>query len=74
VQSRLRVQIGNLQCVFCRKVQGVAGTRRMQLMQRRQVFTSSWSLSVIDMPQLFARFQLASREVNMHLQCGLLGA
>ena len=45
----------------------------MHLMPCRHVFNSSWSLSVIDMPQLFARLQLDGREVNLHLQFGLLG-
>ncbi len=53
-----------------RNLQGVAGTRSMQLMQRRHVFSSRG----IDMPSLFAGLQFASRELHLHLHCGLLGA
>ncbi len=46
----------------------------MQRLCRRHVFSSRRGLNVIDMPRLFARLQLKSKELNLHLQCGLLGA
>ncbi len=57
-----------------RKVQGVSGSRPMHCMCRRHVFSSRGGLRVINMPKLFGRLQLSSRELNLHLQCGLLGA
>ena len=54
-----------------RKVQGVNGISRMRRMQRKHVFKSRGG---IDMPRLFSKLQLSSRELNLHLQCGLLGA
>jgi len=57
-----------------RKVLDVNGISRMQRLCRRQVFNSRRGLNVINMPRLFARLQLSSRELNLHLQCGLLGA
>jgi hypothetical protein len=53
-----------------RNIQGVAGISLMHHMQRKHVFTS-WG---IGMPRLFDGLQLVCAEVNLHLQCGLLGA
>jgi hypothetical protein len=46
----------------------------MRRMFPRHVFNSRRGLRVINMPSLLARLQLSSRELNLHVQCGLLGA
>jgi hypothetical protein len=57
-----------------RPVQGVDRSRPMQRMQRTHVFNRCWGISGFDLSPLFAGLQIASRELNLHLQCGLLGA
>ena len=56
-----------------RKVQGVDWSSRLHRMCRRHVFSSPRGLRVITMPPLFVILLVASRELNLHLQCGLLG-
>ena len=55
--------------VHGRNIQGVAGTRPVQRLQRKHVF-NSWG---IGMPRLSVRLQLVLAEDNLHLQCWLLG-
>ena len=46
----------------------------MQRMCRKHVFSSCRGIRVINMPRLSASLQRSSRELNLHLHCGLLGA
>ncbi len=59
--------------VRSRKVHDVDGIVRMHLMWRRKVFNRCGSLRCIDMSPLFDRILLACGEVNLPLQCGLVG-
>ncbi len=45
----------------------------MQRMLRKHVFDRCWGISGFDLSPLFARLQVCFRELNLHLQCGLLG-
>ena len=57
-----------------RKLQDVDRISSVQRMQRKHVFKRCWGISGFDLSPLFARLQLACWELNLHLQCGLLGA
>ncbi len=46
----------------------------MQRMLRKHVFNRCWGISGFDLTPLFARLWVYFRELNLHLQCGLLGA
>ncbi len=70
MQRRIHVFWSGVRTVLGRNIQGVAGIRLMHRMQHKYVFTR-WGIS---MHRLFAGLQLVCAEVNLHLQCGLLGA
>jgi hypothetical protein len=50
-----------------RQIQGVDRIGPMQPMQRTHVFDRCWGISGFDLSPLFARLQVSSRELNLHL-------
>jgi len=56
-----------------RQIQGVDRNSLMRRMFPRHVFNNRRGLRVINMPSLLARLQVFSSELNLHVQCGLLG-
>jgi hypothetical protein len=70
LRRRIHAFWSGVHTVHGRNIQGVAGSRPMQRLQRKHVF-NRWG---IGMPRLFAKLQLVCAEDNLHLQSGLLWA